>query len=446
MTPSEKVSKKIALEAKKDKRRIVLSIIGLLICLGILYQLNNTIATNETTQNTQIEHDIDVKSMLPKFDPELLNTIKDSTDSEQVILEPEPFAATAYNAGALITSWVFLLGEPELDFLKVQQNPSPFRGEIFRIRGKLLHTETISRIAGEEPEYWSLIEDEQKQVVFFAGMTAPDTLFSHDGDIFVLADGYFYKNYRKKINGEWVTAPLLIGNKLISSTPLEKPKNKVDFKIVRKVQDHPIGTHNDPTLLNEMQEMWHLANVAQEWRRSPELAKEHNQKALLLDFEMLKKLVDEPELYRGQVFELGGEVVESHTGRAKENPIRSREISSAWLRNSFLGDTLLHVKSAGKMPFNQYQGNSIMRGFFLMLWAYTDTQSKPRRAPVFIVYETKEQMTTMPQGTHFAIYAFLGFVTLLGGLLFWIARRDSEQQKKAMIDIQKRRRKRHESK
>ena len=46
-------------------------------------------------------------------------------------------------------------------------------------------------------------------------------------------------------------------NEFYCSDLLEcKPKNKVDFKIVRKVQDHPIGTHNDPTLLNEMQEMW----------------------------------------------------------------------------------------------------------------------------------------------------------------------------------------------
>ncbi|MDP6963573.1 MAG: hypothetical protein QGF46_05340, partial [Planctomycetota bacterium] len=407
MSTSDKLKKQAAIDAAKDKRRIVLSIIGLLICIGILIQLNSKANDASSELPVQQQQDsIDIQSMLPEFDPALLTSIKDSTDSERVLLEPEAFAATAYNSAALLESWVYLLGQPKFDFAAAAQNPDDFRGQVFRARGEILNARTVTRIAGEDQEYWTVIKTEDGETIFFAAMQLPETLFGADN--FVLADGYFYKYYRQKIDGEWVTAPLFVGNKLLPSTPAEAPIFEPDMRVLNKVQDQPIGTDNNPLKLNSHKGMWHLANVAREMRANPDQAAAATKSALLLDFEMLNNLVKNPELYRGRVFEIGGEVVEAHTGRTGENSLRSREVSSAWLRNSFLGDTLLHVKAADNFAFDRYRGNSILNGYFLMLWAYTDTQGIPRRAPVFVVYDSRPQATTMPEGTSLVVYGFLG--------------------------------------
>jgi hypothetical protein len=444
MSSSNKLKQQAEINAAKDKKRIVYSVIGLALCVGILAQLNDK--ANEAVTEVPLIQDhqsIDIQSMLPEFDAELLSSIKDSADSERVILEPEAFAATAYNAEALLESWVYLLGQPKFDFADGAKNPGSYRGEVFRARGELLDARSITRIVGEDQEYWTLIKTEDGHLMFFAAMQMPETLFGADN--FVLADGYFYKNYRQKIDGDWITAPLFVGNHILPSMPAEAPTSKPDMRLLNQVIDQPIGTDNNPSLLNSNKEMWHLANVARELRRNPEMAAKANEKAAMLDFEVLSDLVKNPELYRGRVFELGGEIVEAHTGRATENPLRSREISSAWIRNSFLGDTLLHVKAADNFAFDKYAGNSIMHGYFLMLWAYTDTQMVPRRAPVFVVYDSHEQQTTMPQGTGMVIYGFLGLVLVLGFIIFNAVRRDDEKRKVAMHALAERKRKRSEA-
>ena len=442
MSHSDKLKKQAALDAVKDKKRIVFAIVGLIICISIVVQINST-ATNPSTEVVEQQRShVDINAMLPKFDAELLATINDSVDAERVMLEPEAFAATAYNSGALLSSWVFLLGEPKFDFVDSLKNPSPYRGQVFRARGELLDARTITRVVGETSEYWTLLKTENNELMFYVATQVPDTLFG--GDNFVLADGYFYKNYRQRINGEWITAPLFVGSQLLPSVAAEAPLLQPDMRMLNKLKDQPIGTDNNTLELDKLKEMWHLANVAREMRRDPERAAEANKEAIMLDFATLSDLVKNPELYRGQIFELGGEVVEAHTGRTGEHSLRSREVSSAWLRNSFLGDTLLHVKAADNFAFDEYVGNSILHGYFLMLWAYTDRQGVPRRAPVFVVYDSREQQTTMPQGANPMIYGFLAVISLLGVILFTAVRRENKNRAVAIQALTERKRKRRQ--
>ena len=430
MSNRDKLKKKAAIDAAKSKKRLIFSIVGLMVCIAVLIQLNSSTSVSDADVPEQDKPLIDIEALLPIFDVDLLATIKDSTDAERVMLEPEAFATTLYNSGALLSSWVFLLGEPEYDFVNSANDPSPHRGKVFRARGEILDARNIIRVIGEPAEYWTLLKTEDGDSMFFVAAQAPDILFGADN--FVLADGYFYKNYRQRINGEWITAPLFVGNKLEPSVPAELPLTQPDMRMLNKLKDQPIGTDNNTLELNELKEMWHLANVAREMKRDPERAAKANEEAILLDFATLTDLVKNPELYRGQIFEIGGEVVEAHAVRTGENSLRSREISSGWLRNSFLGDTLLHVKAADDFAFDAFQGNAIMHGYFLMLWAYVDRQGAARRVPVFVVYDSREQETLMPDDANPLIFAFLGSIMVLGLILFFAVRRENRQRNEAM--------------
>ncbi|MBC8369181.1 MAG: hypothetical protein H8E25_04215 [Planctomycetes bacterium] len=440
MSRSEKLKQLAALDAAKAKKRLVYSAIGLFICVGILFQLNRTDPPPvEKTMQEQQSH-IDVRSMMPVFEEDVLKEIKDSTDSERVILEPQPFAVAAYNSVALLERFVYLLGEPKFDFIDGAANPDNYRCQIFRARGEILNAKSVTRVVGEDAEYWTLIKTEDGDLMFFAALQVPETLFGADN--FVLADGYFYKNYRQKIDGEWLTAPLFVGNRLLPSVPAASATHTPNMRLLNGVKDHPLGTDNNPLQLDKNREMWHLANVAREMRRNPDLAAEANKEAILLDFAVLTELAENPELYRGRVFELGGEVVEAHTGRIGENPLRSREISSAWVRNSFLGDTLIHIKAADNFVFDKYRGNTIFHGYFLMLWAYSDMKSIPRRVPVFVVYDSREQQTVMPTGTNSLIYGFLSAIVILSIIIMVHVKRDNKKRRAAMEALYLRKRKR----
>ncbi|MDA9860488.1 hypothetical protein N9C81_01300 [Planctomycetota bacterium] len=442
MSNRDKLKKKAAIDAAKSKKRLTFSIIGLMVCIAVLIQLNSSASVSDTDATEQDKPLIDIEALLPIFDADLLATIKDSTDAERVMLEPEAFATTLYNSGALLSSWVFLLGEPEYDFVNGANDPSPHRGKVFRARGEILDARNIIRVISEPAEYWTLLKTENGDSMFFVAAQAPETLFGADN--FVLADGYFYKNYRQRINGNWITAPLFVGNKLEPSVPAEPPLTQPDMRMLNKLKDQPIGTDNNTLELDKLKEMWHLANVAREMKRNPERAAKANEEAILLDFATLTDLVKNPELYRGQIFEIGGEVVEAHAVRTGENSLRSREISSGWLRNSFLGDTLLHVKAADDFALDAFQGNSIMHGYFLMLWAYVDRQGAARRVPVFVVYDSREQETLMPDDANPLIFAFLGSIMVLGLILFFAVRRENRQRNEAMRALAARQRRREQ--
>ena len=108
MSNRDKLKKKAAIDAAKSKKRLIFSIVGLMVCIAVLIQLNSSTSVSDADVPEQDKPLIDIEALLPIFDVDLLATIKDSTDAERVMLEPEAFATTLYNSGALLSTWVFL--------------------------------------------------------------------------------------------------------------------------------------------------------------------------------------------------------------------------------------------------------------------------------------------------------------------------------------------------
>ena len=66
MSHSDKLKKQAALDAVKDKKRIVFAIVGLIICISIVVQINST-ATNPITEVVEVR----VKNLMPNCWPRL---------------------------------------------------------------------------------------------------------------------------------------------------------------------------------------------------------------------------------------------------------------------------------------------------------------------------------------------------------------------------------------
>jgi len=222
---------------------------------------------------------------------------------------------------------------------------------------------------------------------------------------------------------------LFVGHELAPSYRKLEPISEPDSELLARLEDQPLGTNNDPRKLDQREELWHLMNLAQSVNAEGGVNPEE---AILLDYDKLVALSKDPEVYRGRLFELGGLVREAATVRAEENPLRVREISSAWIRNESLGDTLMHLKAPGEFNFFPNKGPVIYHGYFLMLWAYVDTKSVPRRVPVFVVTDAEVQVVPTPPFAGQMAFIFIGIAVVLGLIMFIVVQRDRKRNVAAM--------------
>lgn len=418
-----------AVAAAKDKRRLAVAVVGLAMCIVLVFMLNKKAQEGGeqgvptlTSQGTQFTN------LLPKLDEAVLAKVKDATDAERVILEPAAFQELSTNARSLMATWLEAFGEPAFDFATGEAESAERRGKIYRLRGELVDTELVTRVSGEDPEYWCTIRTDDGHLFYYASLQVPDTLFGHDN--FVRADGYFFKYYRQKSAEDWVTAPLFVGSLLAPSWRRAEPTLEVDMPMLNKLKDMPLGSDAPVGEINQRPEFWHLANVAKSLGEAPEKLEAMREEAIVIDYESLKQLSEYPELFRGRMFKLGGRVVMDPTSvRAGENPLREVKVSSTWIRNEFNGDVLLHLKAPGVYPFDRYaRAPAVYHGFFLMLWAYQDRDGNMRRAPVFVVTDSFQEKPITPPFAGQMVLAFMGIAVAIALFLFWLVRRDKRQQ------------------
>jgi len=409
--------------AIKDKRRLIFAGLGLVLCIVVLVQLKIYGDKASEEMGEQEQSQTEYQAFMPEIDFALLRKVKDGTPNERLTYERDAFDHLLASARRLITSWLFFLGEPAFPFEEAREDAAPFRGEPYRMRAKLLDADRIKLGHEQEELYWCLAETDQAEKFWFVAASPPDTLFGADN--FVLADGYFLKHYTYSLNGsEKVTAPLFLGPTLVPSYRAAAPESEPDFALLKSHKDHPLGTDNDPRLLDEDPTFWHLANVARTVRQDPELLEAAKAEAITLDAKTIEDLVDRPEIFRGRMFEFGGKVVRASTVKIGETPLREREMSSAWVRNDFVGDFLMHAKAAGNYNLKVSEGPVVYHGYFLMLWAYLSDKEGPLRTPVFVVVDAIPQESYTPPFAGQMVLLFLGLALVLGVWLFVLAKRD----------------------
>lgn len=428
----------MAMEAElKEKRRLKLSVMGIVICGIIIAGVQWQARQKEKGTIEHQEFGTSIDQVLPEPDREILARI----DHGSNILEVEAFDEITEAGQALAVSWLRILGEPAFPFEDGEARAAELCGKPFRIRGQIVTQNFIKRTAGKyhgDSQTWWLLETKEGHQLYYVDATGSEDLVSLSGH--VLADGIFLK-YRAEslFEGFEDRLPVFIGNALRESFPFEPPVDTPNAVFLNQVKDHPLGSHNDPLELNRDVHMWHLANVVKTIAEDPEKLAAALEDPIVLDDKTIEQLVQAPDIFRGKMFELGGLVRESSTVDTGENPIREPKVSSAWIRNDLVGDFLTHLKAPGSFHFGQNEGPIIYHGYFLKLWGYEDRKGNKMRSPVFVVVDAKPQEKVVPPFAGQAVMGFMALAIVLAFFLVHLARKDKQANAAQMEKLQARR-------
>lgn len=422
---------------KRDRNRLGFLAVTLAIVLFAYFQIGKAKSDHkpETTDYFNIESVIS----LPPIEQDLLVMVKDDSDMERRILEPEPFRHLARMSQALHAGHLRSLGEPALPFALLKSDPANHRGKAFRVRGELLDTDITTRSPGAPQEFWCRLRTDQGEEVLFVSMKVPDDLFGAEN--YVRADGFFFKNYTWSIGGEQYTAPLLIGREIVPSWRESGALEGIDLMLLNTVRDHRLGESED---LDEAA-LWHLLGHARWMQENDDLCKEVFDRAPEMDLDFLKQLAAEPELFRGKPIQVPGRVPDNSSYRwgeiAGENPLRATWLRYGYLGNLAFSDHPILLVGTDEMDFSGNRGRWYF-GYFLQLKGYIDRENNPRRAPVFVVCGYREADRSTPPIVAEMIWWFIGIGVAAGAFMFWAAASDRKSARAAAVALSERRRNR----
>ncbi|MBT7318061.1 MAG: hypothetical protein HN844_02465 [Planctomycetes bacterium] len=413
---------------KNDKFRMIAMVVGLAIIL-VGYQAIVHWGDNAKLGDSPRADVIEEEIVLPPIDFEILAEVKDDSSGDRVVLEPKPFEHLSKMAQALLPAHLSALGEPVFPF-----DDSAKCGAPYRLRGELLHARNVTRSAGGPSEYWCLLRTDSGEEFFYVSIRLPDQLFGNEN--YARADGYFFKNYTQKIDGERLTRPLIVGRMLAPSARLIAPTTTIDPVIMADVRDAGHGEFRD---LDE-RAMWHLLNVAQATTADGRADDAGLSNAKWLDYNALSELAKSPELFHGQAFSFTGVVVDSWSETQPENSLRMNRLTNAYIRNPELGDHLIRVIAPGGFDLKPFDRNpEAWTGWFMQLWAYEDTKGAQRRTPVFVI--AKVDAIDIEEAPYVGQiqYGFMGLFAAIALLMFALIRRDKKSADAASVAWKKRR-------
>lgn len=419
----------------KERLRLVFMAGGLIAVIGIFIWLRIGLQKegdpNKVPKTiTQIGSDI----QFPPVDLSIFEDVKDATNTDRVLLSSGPFEELLQISRALLPGHLDALESPRIPFDAIEQNSATLRGVPFRDRGKLLDLKIQQRVIDGPEETWALVETDEGKRYWFATLKQPEELFGTGGN-FVVTDGFFYKLFTQSLDGERVTAPLLVGREIRPSVRRAEPAKQLDLGTLADVRDSDFYEKRPI----EDAGYWHLMNFVETLQTEPDRIATEFERAEPLSRNTIKDLVAQPSLKRGRPYLIYGRTVHAWNKANEENPTRLPFSSHSFLFKYELGDQYLRLVAPGSDSLNDIDLGTEMLAYFHKMWAYTDGNNQERRVPVFFVASFAEREIDKAPLEGQIVIAFIAlFVVMLLGFTFLI-RRDRKQAEAAAEGLRARR-------
>ncbi|MCH2100640.1 MAG: hypothetical protein MK209_01765 [Planctomycetes bacterium] len=421
----------------KDRLRLAFMALGLFAAIGIFLWLRAGLDKKgdpDKVPEIGTEFQIGSDIQFPPVDISMFDSVRDDTTTQRLILEPNAFPQLLKVASALLPGHLDALGSPHFPFDNIERNAKTLRGAPFRERGEILDLKTETRTINGPEETWVLAKTDEGDRLWYVTLKQPEELFGIGGN-FVVLDGFFYKLYTRSVEGERVTAPLLVGRGVRPSVRPAEPAQELDLTILADVQD--VDFYQDRPI--EDFGFWHLMNYVETLQNDEERLTVEFERAQPFDSNELKTIIETPSLKRGIPYRIYGRTVHAWNRANDENPTRLPFSSHCFLFKYELGDQYLRLVAPGKDALNNLGLGTEMLAYFHKFWAYTDGDDQPRRVPVFFVASFRERELKRSPLEGQIVLGFIGlFVVMLVGF-GWLVLRDRKQAEVAAANLRARR-------
>lgn len=332
-----------------------------------------------------------------QIDVELLKEVKDATEAERVVREPEPFLHVLMEAGKLVPGDFRRLKAPYADdalYQSILEQPAAWRGKalIAKARFNFATEEKVPLGSGSGPEgstefrYWrGVATDDLGRAWSFSLLEPPDAIAP--GEV-IKIEGFFFKKlalFDPADPAQLIDPTLhLIGKRVVKSFLRMPPVRELSTAVLQSVRDYSI----EDRLEIPEEALWHvlsyvqnsdadaLAAAAEEGTVSDSEARYLTNQALQSD----------PDQFRGAPVRLLGSVSAEQKPWFKddENPL---DLPLLW--HSLLvhnGPKFTYLISTEKPPeWVSGQATVIVEGVFLKLYTYQAVNRQTVTCPLVVV-------------------------------------------------------------
>lgn len=436
--------------ARRDKRRILI-MLAALIMLAMSYgwarYQQAQRADDDLLARPEADEPIEqTRLYVPPFqDRSAVEKINDGKRLSRLTPDTEALPPVLRYTSALTSQHYIELDSQPLDAATastLQQAPADHRLEPYWVRGEVIDLHSRSLKEASEGVAWqgTLRSDQDVELHFVVDRNpAKDNLTKGS---FVRAEGLFLQLYSTEVGAQWIDAPMLVSGKLLPSYPLLALNEALDTPALLNIIDDDVDNQQGVPF----DAQWELmAKALQDegqvdWENAP-----------TLDGEMLNKIFEDGETYRGHPFVIPiSKNMDTRTYAAKENPLHLGSISSGWIGNytwsgkaglvkwvaPFVNPDLHHWEDSAKLVKG--------RGFFLKNLLYQSRDGNPGRAPFFVLQDL-EVHTSVPDRTPmYILWGMFGITGFLSVLIVFLLRRERKSAQRLQQQLVQRRKARRD--
>ncbi|QDU69938.1 hypothetical protein [Engelhardtia mirabilis] len=373
---------------------------------------------------------------VPAPPPGLFEGVSDATDEERVLIEHDELEVLLAHVRSLTPTHYETADTQRMDAAAVaaiRADPAAHRGDFYSVRGEVL--DLRERVAPSGTKHWAaLLRTSEGDVVHVRSPRLVDRDLA--AGQWARLDGLFFKLLSDQDkDGAWVTGPMVVGSRIVRSYEDFGQVAQIERELLLGIADDGLdapGSFPDLVRWRVLAWMRDMPADAIDWEQAPEL-----------NGELMDRIVENGDEYRGQAFVLPASRVQSMSRKAAgENPARLDYVYESWIGNSTWtrhSPMLFTISSAGT---DELAMKDLVEGqlVFIKNMAYDTVDNVRRLVPVFAARELR----TFNPGNDITLRvfgaAFLGFLVLMTLTIAILWQRSQARSKALQLKLIERRR------
>lgn len=430
-----RIDKKIPSGPGSDKARIIFLVVitAIVVVAFFFFRFQSAELAQENAAATT-DHILAPPSRIEvsaKVDPALLVDVKDSTISERVVKEMDPFLHLIKQAAKLIPGDMELLNVSLCDPEALLADSAAFRGKPLSIKGNLQWWEKEN--FQDFQLYRGYLTTLKGESVYFTVLNMSDEVSI--GDV-VKLEGFFFKIFSFTLPGDGTRvseAPFLVGRRLINSFYEMEPVNELDMDLLGTIYDYSLEDSS-----REFQEkpLFHVLSYVHNM---------NDETFNSIDFPdtLASEILFRSSTFRGQPVKVAGHPIWTRTrmlGPGGENPIGIEKVFHGILLNHKGGFCYYIALDIPRWLSSDYKDLINIKGFFLRNYSYVTRKGTPQSAPVLVVGGFEKFVYPEDNTMAYVTFFIIGLTVLIVGFFFFtifVDRKRSKEYRTRFIENKK---------